>query len=612
MLGRGGVTPPLLAAGLALLVAVAVFAIALGADLENLPINLSKRAEIGLKSADVNVEASADGEWVAAVWSRGYDAQPDTAQVGYIVLKSANVATGWEKQVNVFTPTATVWAQQPRLAFPAPPADQTQLSIVWVECQNEDENCNTIRVATCDLSSLPDTCESAQLVHSQSSANLSKPDVAYDESGVRHYIWKEGSGAPDPGIYYKRHGGTASKVDATTIQSVNPSLAWTNDQGGRLHLVWYEYNDEPESRRIKYSADTTLTDNSWDNSPWCQWKANASYEFTGGDRPYIRPSIAASGASVFIAWDMYKYIDYEDRFHLVYQRSYNNGVTWGDTCSGYGLPVPGTYFDDANTYRSPLSSIAEESTLRPSIALNDDAPAIAWHLQEKPGGENDVYVVGYVSSVKNGDDIAWNAPVLITQHIDHDPNDGISEDDSANPGLAFWHGGRLHLAHMGLWGGDPFDETSDWDIYYRGYVVTDLSSSPTPTPEPGSTGEPTSVPTATLTPTPTRTYTPTPPRTPVSTPTYTPTPTDTRTPTTAPQPGDPSPTSTATPTDTTTPTPTYTPTRTPGGTPTRTPTSTPTYTPSSTRRPGDPTPTLPPDPYDDLLRLRLPVMLRAS
>jgi hypothetical protein len=112
-------------------------------------------------------------------------------------------------------------------------------------------------------------------------------------------------------------------------------------------------------------------------------------------------------------------------------------------------------------------------------------------------GENTIYVIGYVSSISVSGVISWQTPVLITHNLNYDPADGVAEDSSANPRLAFWPGGRLHLVHMGLWGGNPFDEKSDWDIYYRGYVVTDTSSFPTatPTPEPGTSPVPTPTPT---------------------------------------------------------------------------------------------------------------------
>ncbi|MGC8878795.1 MAG: hypothetical protein ACP5R2_06190 [Anaerolineae bacterium] len=474
-------------------------------DLSNKPINLSKRAELGLKSADADLDASADGKWVAAVWSLGYDSNPDTAQVGHIVLKSANVITGWERQVYVFTATATQWAQQPRLVFH--PSNSSQVAVVWVLCRNKDEQCDTIQMTTCELAAFPDRCQLPQTVRQESGVTLSNPDVAYDGNGVLHFIWRKGSGTGQRGIFYQRAFGVPVFLDQTTQNSFNPSLAWSSDGGGngRLHLVWYEYTDDSSARRIKYSSDDNLNDNKWPANTQCNWKAPTGYQFTGGTgQPYIKPSIAAYGSHVYLVWDMCQKSEescdpQDTKFQMAYEHSNDNGLTWLTGCSGgVGKALPGAYFgDEAFLYTSRLlNNVTEQETLRPSVALSGSLPAVAWHTEQMVG-ENTIYVIGYVSSISVSGVISWQTPVLITHNLNYDPADGVAEDASANPRLAFWPGGRLHLVHMGLWGGNPFDEKSDWDIYYRGYVITDTSSFPTatPTPKPGTPPVPTPTPT---------------------------------------------------------------------------------------------------------------------
>ncbi len=56
--------PVLLAVGTMVMMVLPILATT---GLDNTPINLSKRAGIGLKSADADLEASADGQWVAVV-----------------------------------------------------------------------------------------------------------------------------------------------------------------------------------------------------------------------------------------------------------------------------------------------------------------------------------------------------------------------------------------------------------------------------------------------------------------------------------------------------------------------------------------------------------------
>ena len=473
--------PVLLAVGMMAMVVLPILATT---GLDNTPINLSKRAGAGLKSADPDLEASPDGEWVAVVWSLGYNNRSDTAELGHIVLKSANVITGWEMQVRPYTATSTVWGQQPRMVLPPVAGSGYQAAVTWVECQNQDEQCDTIKMAICDLSTYPDTCQPAQTVHSAPGSSLSNPDIAYDDSGDLHIIWKQGTG--DAGLWYQRAGGNPSRVPATTANSYNPSLIWSSGNGAdRLHLVWYEYHDTPESRRIKYSADTNLANDAWDAGSPAQWKARLSYRFTGDiGEPYIKPTIAATSTHVYIAWDMYKMVNYQDQFHLAYEHSSNNGTTWVDN-GGDGEPIPGPFYNENTTYRSPLSSIDEESTLRPSIAISGTLPAIAWHFSGYASGENAVYLIGYRYSISNPG-ISWTDPLTMTQDINYDPADGVDEDDSANPDVALWPGGKVHIGYMGLWGGNPYDDNSDWDIYCRGVAITDTStaaSAPTaPTP----------------------------------------------------------------------------------------------------------------------------------
>jgi hypothetical protein len=486
-----------LALGTALLVLIGVPMLAAGGgDLGNKPINLSKRAEVGLKSADASLKASADGKWVAAVWSRGYDSRPDTAQVGNIVLKSANVMTGWELQVNVFSATASLWAQQPRLAFRPLPQSQSQIAAVWVVCRNRDEQCDTLQWTTCDIARYPDRCQSAQTLHSEANANLSNPDLVYDNTGRLHFIWRKGLGTGNRGLFYRRQGGGVSQVAGTDLNSFNPSLAFGND---RLHLVWYQHHDTPASRRVRYSADKILSDDAWDALLQSHWKAPLLWRLTGGPgEPYVRPSIAAAGNTVYVGWDIYRLSETEgDVFHLAYDHSSDNGASWLTGPGGDGKAVPGAFFSDATSYRSPLDSMAEESALRPSIAVSGSLPAVAWHLftQVTEGGDT-IYVIGYTSGISAGGVISWQVPVIITNDLNYDPREGIEEDHSANPRLAIWPGGRLHIVHLGLWGGNPFDPKSDWDVYYRGAVITDTSSLPTPTRTPGP-GTPTATPTRT-------------------------------------------------------------------------------------------------------------------
>ncbi len=473
------VRPLLFALALALLAVLP-----LAAQLNDSPIDLSKRAKIQIKSANPDVAASQDGQYVVAAWSRGYNGQATTKSFGRVVIKSATSA-GWENQVDVYSPAdeESPWGYQPQLAFD--PSDSGAVYVTWVECSNQTSGCDRVMVASCTLTDT-DACGEPQVIFDddETSSELRSPDIAADANGQLHLIWKKQGPqtSSERGIWYQRLGATsAAKVTATDVDSLNPSLAWSSGDGGRLHLTWYQKSDTATNRRIKYSADTNLTDDTWGSLNVDDW--DLAYSVSSTSMPDLKPTIAASSTLVTVGWDVAK--DSSGNFVLAYDWSSDNGSSWEDSnggsatdCgfNGDGCGIPQTANFGANpTYNSPWTSIADEDALRPSIAINGAAPAVAWHFKGiPPGGENPVYLIGYRDS--NGGTLTWNGGLTVTDYIDYDPNDGHSNDDSANPKLALWPGGETHLVHMGMWGGVPSDPNSDWDVYYRGVVSVDLST----------------------------------------------------------------------------------------------------------------------------------------
>jgi hypothetical protein len=485
-------------------------------------INLSKRAKVQIKSAYPDIEASADGKYVATVWSRGYDADPKTKDYGYIFLKSALTGThtsadGWENQVKVFTPTTEEWGVRPRAVFD--PNDSGKLYVTWVGCSvtripssppyaSVSYQCDTIMAATCTLTGT-DQCGSQETVYieSHTSPSLATPDIAADSGRRLHVIWKNetlGSGATQGIQYSRKSGGSWSApvpVGGTDLSSYNPALVWgsVGDTDGRLHLVWYQFNDNLDFRYVRYSADNPGVDG-WSASPTTRWVAPSFIaQFTGGTgEEYIKPSVAASGASVYIAWDAHRNDTSPEEFVLAYDWSTDSGANWQDpdlgsynsaTCStagdGDGCGIPNAKLFGSNpTYESPWqysqkNTIAEERTLRPTVAISGAVPALAWHYMKHDidGGDNTAYVIVYQESITASGSINWTTdPLTITQDINYDTATGTAYDDSANPDLAMAPGSGVHIAHMGAWGGERTDPDSDWDIYYRGDIKTDNST----------------------------------------------------------------------------------------------------------------------------------------
>ena len=453
-------------------------------------IDLSKRAKTQIKSAYPDIEASADGRYVATVWSRGYDNEDDTKHYGYIFLKSAltrtNEATdGWENQVKVYTPTDTIWGADPRADFD--PRDSGKLYVTWRQCENKLATCDKILVTTCTLTGT-DKCAAPETVYPESHASpsLTTPDIAADKSGRLHVTWKNetlGSGAVQGIQYASKSGGSwaaPDKVVGTDLNSYNPALVWASGPSGngRLHLAWFQFSGSADSRFIQYNADTDPGNPTWTPGTIFSWEAPALYILPGSSgEPFVKPSIAASGTNVYIAWDVYKSGTTPSKFHLVYDCSTNSGAAWQNS-SSTGLALPGPTFTDTTTYRSPLGSIDEEDALRPSVAISGQSPAIAWHFE---GDQHDTgimaYLIAYRGSAGSCGGLAWDERIAITQNIDYDPSTpGSVYDDAANPDLAMAPGSGVHIAFMGMWGNNRTNPASDWDIYYRGDIKADNST----------------------------------------------------------------------------------------------------------------------------------------
>jgi hypothetical protein len=476
----------LLAAGMVVAAVLPVIAIV---NLDS-PIDLSKRAKASIKSAYPDVEASMDGKYVAVVWSRGYNSASETKDYGYIILKSARPdPDGWENQIKVFTPTDSFWGVGPRAVFD--PVDSGKLYVTWVGCDvtRPDPDivsfqCDTIMAATCTLTGT-DRCSPAETVYSQTTGSLSTPDIAADKAGQLHVVWKNGTTGAQ-GIQYKRKSG--GSWDSLSLGYVSlganfysPALAWANDGStyGRLHLAWYQFDSNEDSRFIEYRACAPdPATHSWGSSDpsSSEWKAPKSmgYKFTGDTgEPTIKPSLAASGTTVVLAWDVSYKAD-PNKFHLAYNYSATSGDTW--IASGpYGLGLPdGDFSSITNTYLSPINNIDEEDALRPSIAITGTAPVVTWHYSgtvEEGVLLKHVQLVGYREA---SDALTWGDPTIIDQNLNYD-GDQYPYDDSADPDLAIAPLSGVHLVYMGMWGRGSI-ENRDWDIYYRGDITVDNST----------------------------------------------------------------------------------------------------------------------------------------
>jgi hypothetical protein len=128
---------------LALLAAVGSLRASSGAVLD-----LLKSASSSVSSFDAGL--AANGVYLAAAWSRGYDA--GAGWYGRIQLKAADLSSGWLRAATVNTPTATTWGQQPDIVFD--PARSDRVYLAWVDCRSQASDCDTISLVAFWLVSL--------------------------------------------------------------------------------------------------------------------------------------------------------------------------------------------------------------------------------------------------------------------------------------------------------------------------------------------------------------------------------------------------------------------------------------------------------------------------
>jgi hypothetical protein len=423
---RSSISRPLLGLLIPFVLAIVLFVVLVWPGLAYDFSNYFKLSTASAADA-ANPDIAAAGGYVAAVWSEGYNPNPDTKEWGRVYIKSADVVNGWNGRVEIFGVTKDIWGKEPRLAVH--PTNPAQVHVVWAQssgCNGSGPSCQwtSIWYTSCDLTTLPDTCApSTQVVSGLS--NASTPDVAVDASGGVHVVWREGSSS----IKYCKKGNCGSPVQIGTGQ--HPSLVFGNN---RLHAVWdagstivYQRDDSPDN-----SVWNPVVPRSW-NAPTTQGYEDPSY-----------PAIDARDSAIYVVWAVKK--TGTNRYALAFD--FYDGTTandWQDTSGAYiGFSVPGN--DQAfgtSTHYESNSDVSYLYSLKPDVVVTSTSVAtqayahVAWHGKEIGEGGS-AYEVWYSYLPGIGAD-NWSSVVRL--------NTG-STDDAGDPALAV--GSALTETHVAL------------------------------------------------------------------------------------------------------------------------------------------------------------------
>ncbi|GAB4526504.1 MAG: hypothetical protein Kow0063_00820 [Anaerolineae bacterium] len=371
-----------------------------------------------------NPDIATAGDYVAVVWSEGYNPNPDTKEWGHVFLKSADTTNGWNGRVQLLNASEDVWGREPRLAFH--PGNPAQVHIVWAQssgCDGVGTGCQWTSIwhTTCNLATLPDTCAQATQVASGLS-DASTPDVAVDASGGVHVVWREGGSS----IKYCKKGSCGSPASVGTGQ--HPSLVFGNN---RLHVVW------DAGSTIEYRRDDSPDNSSWNPGGSRSWNPATGYEDPG------YPAIDARDGAIYVVWAVKK--TGTNSYVLAFDFYDGDSSTWrDDSGANIGFTIPGNDpdFENSTAYESN-SDVSYLYSLKPDVVVTSTGVAtqayahLVWHGKETGEGGG-AYKVWY-SYLEGIDDDEWSPPQEVGTG---------STDDAGDPALAV--GSALTETHVAL------------------------------------------------------------------------------------------------------------------------------------------------------------------
>jgi hypothetical protein len=393
-----------------------------------------------------NPDIAARGEYVAVVWSEGYNSNSNTKQYGRVYLKGADQTSGWRGRVELFDATQGVWGRNPRLVFD--PNVPGKVHVVWAQATGCPTcNWSSIQYTTCTIGS-PTTCNSPTTVVSERT-DASTPDVAVDASGGVHVVWHEGPLTGVGTIKYCKKGscGSPSTVDS----GQHPSLAYAN---GYLHLVWD--TGSATNSTIKYARENNLDTSSWDggNGSHIWWGNPALVSYY--DPSY--PAIGANNDAVYVVWAVRNKSD-SSKFALAFDTSLDTGANWLAGTSGFGHSIPENQTAAfASIWHSTGDVAAELYSLQPTVVVTGSGSSayahVVWQDRDVVSGVYRIwysYLEGYTESG------TWTPPAIV-----------VAENTKSATLPAIALGATLDHTHLAFVQDAKAAAFEDIDVWYAG------------------------------------------------------------------------------------------------------------------------------------------------
>jgi hypothetical protein len=419
-----------------------------------------------LISAYPDVAVSADGEWVAAVWTDGY--QSSAGYKGHAYLRAASSGgVNWGDKIPVFTGSSSACASDAAVAISGDDAH-----VAYVVFQDTCDNPTQIQVRYAVCSLADGQCQEKAMAESVDTLvhKITWVDLALDAGPNPHLVWAQYDADGENGdIRYRTYDTGSSAwgvVEDVAVDGDNniPAIAWADE---RVQVVWQHV--EGSGRTICYQRRDA---GGWLYSP------KTPYCFFGLLDTYApeNPDVGARAGRLFVVWDQCSDPDHNpdpeylvpcSTYRVMYRQWDSSLSRWSEdfevgTNDAWNAAEDYDSLDDA-----PRSEYVRY--LRPAVALNADGwPAVVWHAHhtqdgggEEEGGDES-YAIHYSYALSGT--VSGEPEWITTTVLGGDPSGWLG---SAAVGVGTTSGEqRIHVAYMGKPGRDSTDA---WDVYYHGF-----------------------------------------------------------------------------------------------------------------------------------------------
>lgn len=393
-----------------------------------------------------DIATDSNGDYVAVVWSEGYDSSAGAKFHGRIYLRWISENTGlWSSRITVDdgANTQNDWSRRAAVALQRSGSTVTA-HIVWVRFEKTFGW--SVRYRACVLGG---SCGSVSRVHglTPEDSPLDVPDIAVASNGTPLVVWmaKDGSTGQQAIYYAERSGSTWSKTEASasgtyndwptvTAQDNTAYLAWVFVSGGQYSLL--------------YSKKTVGG----------TWVAERQTVYSLASKPSHYPFLATGGGTVYLAWET----EAADATH--YRVNYKN-----DAGSGWQPSLTNERKTITDTCQVSTSGDEYARYLRPALAFWDDRLHAVWHHAYEFGEGEKIHRVLYsYSDNPNASNPTWEPPVIfaelggdadLTAEERQFPVDNVTPRIAVGPPTTGETKYHVHVVIM-------LETSSGWDVWY--------------------------------------------------------------------------------------------------------------------------------------------------